>query len=117
MSQVNYCPNEQELVDRLSHIETLWNEEDAGAAFSGVPECAKVTRHRADIVGNQRPPSLGRQRENLGIVHAAQSSRLSAQEIGVRQKSDLHGSRVVCSSSRARASLSRKLAGSASALR
>ena len=38
-------------------------------------------------------------------------------EIGIRQKTDLHDCRVVCSSSRARVSLSRRLAGSGSAMR
>ena len=102
--------------------------------FLLVLEGTEVSWHRADIVRNEHSLLFRRQRQDLRISHAAQSSRLSGQEIqrwlsahdsahngfveiGVRQKPNLHDKRVVCSSSRARISLSRRLAGSGSALR
>ena len=85
----------------------LRNKEHASAVFSGALEGTEVSWHRADIVRNEHSLPFRRQRQNLGISHAAQSSRLSGQEIygwlpaqdsthdspieiGIRQKSDLH---------------------------
>jgi hypothetical protein len=49
--------------------------------LTGVSECAEVSRHRADVVRDEHPLLLRCQRHDLGIIHAAQSSRLSGQEI------------------------------------
>ena len=113
----------------------LWATRNTPAlCFPRVPESAEVGGHGADIVGNEHSLLLRRQRQNLRIGHAAQSSRLSGQEIqrwlpaqdsthnsfvkiGIREKANLHDGRAVCSSSRARISLSRRSAGSGSALR
>src|SRR5712671_5636049 len=89
----------------------LRNKEHASAVFSGALEGTEVSWHRADIVRNEHSLPFRRQRQNLGISHAAQSSRLSGQEIqrwlsaqdsahngiveiGVRQKPNLHDKRV-----------------------
>lgn len=55
----------------LFHIEALRNEEYTGAVFSGVPERAQVSRHRADIMRDEHPLVFRCQRQDLGIAHAA----------------------------------------------
>ena len=95
---------------------------------------AEVGWHSADIVEDKYTLLICSPRQDLGITQSSQVRRLNCQEIqrrfpaeyashnrfveiGVRQKSNFHVRRVVCSSSRAWINLSRKLAGSNAALR
>ena len=43
-------PTRAELIDCISNVEALRDEEHTGALPSSVPERAEVGRHRADIV-------------------------------------------------------------------
>jgi hypothetical protein len=43
-------PTRAELIDCISNVEALRDEEHTGALPSSVPERAKVGRHRADIM-------------------------------------------------------------------
>lgn len=127
-------PDEQEFLDRCPDIEALRNQKYAAADPARISERAEVPRHGANIMGDEQTLFRRRNRQDLNVLQPSQpgaQSRLeidgglAAQnpsydgliEIRVRQETDFHDDGAVCSSARARRSLSRRFAGNGSAAR
>jgi len=57
-----------QLLDCGSNLEPLEDKDHAATLFSAISEWEEVSRHCADVVGNEHSPLCHRQRQRLGDV-------------------------------------------------